>query len=86
VACCGKRLGLVNLRRQQATPAGHCWESALRFSRMPRSRGHGTKAHRLLARYLFAHTTVHRSVCPRMNVVFKLLVSHPLAGWFGVGH
>jgi RimJ/RimL family protein N-acetyltransferase len=25
-----------------------------------RGRGHGTQAQRLLARYLFAHTTVHR--------------------------
>ena len=25
-----------------------------------RGRGHGTQAHRLLARYLFAHTTAHR--------------------------
>ena len=39
------RLGLVNWRRQQTTPASHRWEIGIAL---------------LLARYLFAHTTVHR--------------------------
>ena len=40
--------------------ASHCW--TLGIGLFPRARGHGygTKAHRLLVDYLFAHTTVHR--------------------------
>lgn len=54
------RLGLVNWRRQQTTPASHCWEIGIALLPEARGQGHGTQAHRLLARYLFAHTTVHR--------------------------
>ena len=54
------RLGLVNWRRQQTTPASHCWEIGIALLPEARGQGDGTQAHRLLARYLFAHTTVHR--------------------------
>jgi RimJ/RimL family protein N-acetyltransferase len=56
----GERLGLVNWRRHQTTPAAHGWEIGIAL--IPEARGHGfgTQAQRLLARYLFAHTTVHR--------------------------
>lgn len=53
-------LGLVNWRRQQTTPAGYCWEIGITLRPEARGRGYGTQAHRLLARYLFAHTTAHR--------------------------
>lgn len=52
-------LGLVNWRRDQTTPAGHCWEIGVALLPAARGHGYGTDAHRLLARYLFAHT-VHR--------------------------
>jgi RimJ/RimL family protein N-acetyltransferase len=55
-----ERLGLVNWRRQQTTPAGYCWEIGITLRPEVRGRGYGTQAHRLLARYLFAHTTAHR--------------------------
>jgi RimJ/RimL family protein N-acetyltransferase len=53
-------LGLVNWRRRQTTPAGYCWEIGIALLPQARGRGYGTLAHRLLASYLFAHTTVHR--------------------------
>lgn len=55
-----ERLGLVNWRRRQTTPAAYCWEMGIAMLPEARGHGYGTEAHRLLARYLFAHTTVHR--------------------------
>jgi RimJ/RimL family protein N-acetyltransferase len=54
------RLGLVNWRRRPTTPAAYCWEIGVIMLPHARGRGDGTQAHRLLARYLFAHTTAHR--------------------------
>ncbi len=56
----GERLGLVNWRKDQTTPVGHSWEIGIALLPRARGRGYGTQAHRLLARYLFAHTTAHR--------------------------
>jgi RimJ/RimL family protein N-acetyltransferase len=53
-------LGFVNWRRRPATPAGYCWVMGIAMLPEARGHGYGTQAHRLLARYLFAHTTVHR--------------------------
>jgi len=53
-------LGFVNWRRHQATVAGFYWEIGIAMLPGARGRGDGTQAHRLLARYLFAHTTAHR--------------------------
>jgi RimJ/RimL family protein N-acetyltransferase len=55
-----ERLGLVNWRRRQTTPAAYCWEMGIAMLPEARGHGHGTEAQQLLARYLFAHTTVHR--------------------------
>jgi RimJ/RimL family protein N-acetyltransferase/AcrR family transcriptional regulator len=55
-----KPLGMMNWRRHQATPAAHSWELGIALLPHARGLGHGTQAHRLLARYLFAHTAVHR--------------------------
>jgi RimJ/RimL family protein N-acetyltransferase len=61
VTCGGQRLGLVNWRRQPVTvPSSYCWEIGIVLLPEARGRGYGTQAQRLLARYLFAHTTVHR--------------------------
>jgi RimJ/RimL family protein N-acetyltransferase len=60
VASGGQRLGIVNWRRQQITLAGYCWGTGIILLPEARGRGYGTQAQRLLARYLFAHTTVHR--------------------------
>jgi RimJ/RimL family protein N-acetyltransferase len=53
-------LGFVNWRRHQATVAGYYWEMGIAMLPEARGRGDGTEAHRLLARYLFAHTPAHR--------------------------
>lgn len=61
VAACGaRRLGFVNWRRQQLTAAGSCWEIGIILLPEARGQGFGTQAQQLLARYLFAHSTVHR--------------------------
>jgi len=57
----GQRLGFVNWRRQPVTvPTSYCWEIGITLRPEARGHGYGTQAQRLLARYLFAHTTVHR--------------------------
>jgi RimJ/RimL family protein N-acetyltransferase len=56
-----RRLGLVNWRRHPVTvPSSYSWEIGIILVPEARGSGYGTQAHRLLARYLFAHTTVHR--------------------------
>jgi RimJ/RimL family protein N-acetyltransferase len=53
-------LGLVNWRRQPCTPSAYYWEIGIAMLPQARGHGYGTEAHRLLARYLFAHTPVNR--------------------------
>ena len=53
-------LGFVSWRRHRATVAGYHWEMGIALLPEARGRGAGTQAHRLLARYLFAHTPAHR--------------------------
>jgi RimJ/RimL family protein N-acetyltransferase len=55
-----ERLGAVVWHRHQITPPAFSWEIGISMFPRARGRGYGTAAHRLLARYLFAHTTVHR--------------------------
>jgi RimJ/RimL family protein N-acetyltransferase len=55
-----ERLGFANWRSKPSTPATFRWEMGVAILPDARGHGHGTEAHRLLARYLFAHTTVHR--------------------------
>jgi RimJ/RimL family protein N-acetyltransferase len=53
-------LGFVQWRRKRTTPAS--WHLEIGIALLPefRGMGYGTQAQQLLARYLFAHTTVHR--------------------------
>jgi RimJ/RimL family protein N-acetyltransferase len=61
MAALGPRpLGFVSWRRRQATVAGYYWEIGIALLPEARGAGHGAQAQRLLARYLFAHTTAHR--------------------------
>jgi RimJ/RimL family protein N-acetyltransferase len=53
-------LGLVNWRKHQHTPAASSWEIGIALLPQARGKGYGTRAQRLLAQYLFAHTTAHR--------------------------
>jgi RimJ/RimL family protein N-acetyltransferase len=55
-----ERLGFMNWRRKHATPAAYHWEIGIALLPEARGHGYGTEAHRLLVRYLFAHTPVHR--------------------------
>ncbi len=50
----------MNWRIKRPTPNAYHWEIGI--SLLPEARGHGygTEAQRLLVRYLFAHTPVHR--------------------------
>jgi RimJ/RimL family protein N-acetyltransferase len=52
--------GFVTWRRKSATAAGYHWEIGVALLPAARGRGFGTLAQRLLAEYLFAHTTAHR--------------------------
>jgi RimJ/RimL family protein N-acetyltransferase len=60
VVCGNDVLGAVSWRRRQTAPASHCWTLGIGLLPQARGHGYGTQAHRLLVRYLFAHTTVHR--------------------------
>jgi RimJ/RimL family protein N-acetyltransferase len=55
-----RRAGFVNWRRARPMPASFCWEIGIALLPEARGRGLGSQAQRLLARYLFAHTSVHR--------------------------
>jgi RimJ/RimL family protein N-acetyltransferase len=53
-------LGFMNWRSHPAGRAGCYYEIGIALLPGARGHGYGTEAHRLLARYLFAHTTVYR--------------------------
>ena len=55
-----ERLGFVNWRRKIATLTAYHWEIGIAMLPEAQGRGYGTEAQRLLVRYLFAHTPVHR--------------------------
>ncbi|MER6508312.1 GNAT family protein [Nonomuraea sp. NPDC001636] len=54
------RAGLVSWRRQLTSRVSSCWEMGLIVAPGFRGKGHGTRAQRLLARYLFDHSPVNR--------------------------
>jgi RimJ/RimL family protein N-acetyltransferase len=54
-----ERLGFVNWQRRQITRT-FGWEIGIILLPAARGRGYGSRAQRLLTRYLFAHTTAHR--------------------------
>ncbi|RJQ81128.1 GNAT family N-acetyltransferase [Amycolatopsis panacis] len=56
----GRPAGLVSWHRTRTGPQAYCWKIGLVL--LPEARGHGigTEAHRLLVRYLFAHTQFNR--------------------------
>ncbi|GAA2439868.1 GNAT family protein [Actinomadura vinacea] len=53
-------LGFVSWGRRRTTRSSYCWVLGIAMLPDARGRGLGTQAHRLLARYLFDHTTAHR--------------------------
>ncbi|WP_419993417.1 GNAT family N-acetyltransferase [Streptomyces boninensis] len=55
-----ERVGFVNFRRPAPPRHLHTWEMGIGLFPEARGFGYGTEAHKLLVRYLFAHTTAHR--------------------------
>ncbi|NJP96220.1 GNAT family N-acetyltransferase [Nonomuraea sp. FMUSA5-5] len=53
-------IGFVSWSRQVATRISHSWSMGLIVAPEHRGKGHGTHAQKLLARYLFDHSTVNR--------------------------
>ena len=53
-------LGFVNWRQFSTGQLSYCWEIGIGMAPEARGQGLGTLAHRLLVRYLFAHTQVNR--------------------------
>lgn len=53
-------VGFVNWRRTTAGVAAYYWEIGIALLPDARGRGYGTAAQRLLADYLFTHTTAYR--------------------------
>lgn len=54
-----ERVGFVSWFKVDFPPA-FCWNMGIALLPEARGQGYGTQAHRLLARYLFGYTTVHR--------------------------
>ena len=54
-----ERLGFVSWFKVDFPPS-YYWSMGIALLPEARGKGYGTQAHRALARYLFAHTTVHR--------------------------
>ncbi|HEY2575208.1 MAG TPA: GNAT family protein [Streptosporangiaceae bacterium] len=53
-------IGFVNWRQMSTGQISYCWEIGIRLLPEARGQGAGTRAQRLLARYLFAHSQVNR--------------------------
>jgi RimJ/RimL family protein N-acetyltransferase len=58
-----ERVGFVSWF-QVDFPPSYYWSMGIALLPEARGKGYGTQAHLLLARYLFAHTTVHRIEAP----------------------
>jgi RimJ/RimL family protein N-acetyltransferase len=56
----GEFMGEVSWHRTQRGPTSHCWNIGIALLARARGRGYGSRAQRLLAEYLFAHTQVNR--------------------------
>jgi RimJ/RimL family protein N-acetyltransferase len=54
------RLGIVSWRKVPSTPVYYYWNIGIALLPEARGKGYGTQAQRMLARYLFTHTTVQR--------------------------
>ena len=54
------RLGFVSWYKVPSTPGCYYWNIGIALLPEARGKGHGSQAQRMLAKYLFAHTTVQR--------------------------
>lgn len=55
-----ERLGFVSWHRRHVYRESYCWNMGIGMFPEARGKGYGTKAQRLLVRYLFAHSPLHR--------------------------
>ncbi|WP_431913692.1 GNAT family N-acetyltransferase [Nonomuraea jabiensis] len=55
-----EQVGFLSWSKQVANRASYYWEMGLIVAPEHRGQGHGTEAQRLLARYLFDHSTANR--------------------------
>jgi RimJ/RimL family protein N-acetyltransferase len=55
-----ERLGFVTWYKVSSTPGCHYWNIGIALLPGARGKGYGTQAQRMLAQYLFKHTTVQR--------------------------
>ena len=55
-----ERVGFVQWQRRPGSRTSYYWNVGIALAPEARGRGYGTCAHRLVARYLFAHTQAHR--------------------------
>ncbi|MFC0601124.1 GNAT family N-acetyltransferase [Streptomyces palmae] len=60
VACGAERLGFVGWRKMSTWPKASCWNIGAQLFPQARGRGVGTKAQRMLVRYLFEHSPAVR--------------------------
>jgi RimJ/RimL family protein N-acetyltransferase len=60
VARDGERLGFVTWHKVSSTPGYYYWNIGIALLPEARGKGYGTQAQRMLAQYLFKHTTVQR--------------------------
>jgi hypothetical protein len=76
-------LGAVSWRRHETAPASHCWTLGIGLFPQARGHGYGTHAHRLLVRYLFAHTTAHRieAATETGNIAEQQALEEPVSPW-----
>src|SRR5215467_2949364 len=56
----GDRLGFVTWYKVSGTPGCYYWNIGIALLPEARGKGYGTRAQRMLAQYLFKHTTVQR--------------------------
>ena len=54
------RAGSISWRTVRTGQVSHCWAIGIGLAEEFRGRGHGSQAHRLMVRYLFAYTQVNR--------------------------
>jgi RimJ/RimL family protein N-acetyltransferase len=56
----GEPIGFVQWHPRPTSRMSYCWNIGIGLLPNTRGKGYGTTAHRLLVRYLFAHTQAHR--------------------------
>jgi len=56
----GDRVGFLSWDKVQTSRSTYCWAMGVIMAPEARGKGYGSRAHRMLVEYLFAHTPVNR--------------------------